>query len=210
MVVLTDPDGSASFSTRYTSGNTPGDETISANASTLGGRGNSSTKGIRIYDVERQGHQTPLETNPTAETAQRLIAYPMVLATDRVVRKLGIVHPAQVPAGPVNVQIGLYSTDTATSLNVITKTTAVLNEGVNEISIPSTPLSAGSYWMVVAYSGTPRIYRSTTDIVVARYKNAHDYSMGLGDKIEGLLTSSDTPGLGTSFYQRNFYLVLRR
>ncbi len=207
-VVLTDATGQATFSTRYVSGAVAGVDTITANASTLSGLASSSTKQLTIYDVERLGNLVPLESTPT-ETAQRLIAYPMVLATDRVVRKLGIVHPAQDPAGPVDVQVGLYTTATDTSINALAKTTAVLTEGVNEIPIPPMPLQAGSYWMVVAYRDTPRIYRSTT-LIVIRFKSTHDYTLGLTDRIDGLSTSSDSPNMGMRFYDRNFYLVLRK
>jgi hypothetical protein len=201
--VITDANGEGSFTSRYTSGTTAGVETVTFNVSDLEAKSKTATKDVTLFDIERVGNIAPLADMGTNQPAGFLVAYPMNLTTDRVVRKLGIVHPPQ--ATQVRVQIGLYATDTATSITAITKTTATLASGLNDIPIPPTPLAAGSYWMVVAYEGSPSIYRSTTVPIVLRYKVDHDYAAGLTDKITNLLTSS-----GTQYYIRNFYLVLRK
>jgi hypothetical protein len=202
-VVITDAAGEGSFTTRYTSGTTAGLDTLTFNVSDLEAKSKTATKDVTLYDIERFGNVTPLAETGTNQPAGFLVAYPMTLTTARLVRKLGIVHPPQ--ATQVRVQVGLYATDTATSVTAITKTTATLVTGLNDIPIPPTPLAAGSYWMVVAYEGSPSIYRSTTIPIALRYKLTHDFDVGLTDKITDLMTSS-----GTQYYIRNFYLVLRK
>jgi hypothetical protein len=207
-IVITDATGEGSFTTRYSSGTTAGVETLTFNVSDLDAKSKTATRDITLYDVERIGEVTPLAAMGATQTAGYLVAYPMTLTTARVVSKLGIVHPAQETQ--VRVQVGLYTTDTATSISAITKTTAILATGINDIPIPPTPLAAGSYWMVVAYEGSPSVYRSTTDVVVMRYKVDHVYADGLTDNIGGLTTSSNMMGTSTRLYRRNFYLVLRK
>jgi hypothetical protein len=203
-IVIANVDGEGTFVTRYTPGTAGGAEILTANVSSLAGISKSATKALTVYSLERFGNVT--QVGPaSAHSAGVLVAYPIVLATDRVVRKLGVLSPVQTPAGMVDVQLGLYATDTATSVNVLTKTTAKLVAGANEITIPAQALTAGTYWMVVAYDGTPMIYRSATERIVLRYKLNHIFSGGLADKLDGLITSQPT-----DYFTRNFYLVLRK
>ena len=159
-----------------------------------------------MYAAERVGNTAAVGA-AAAQTASVLIAYPFVLATPRVVRKLGIFAPTQSPDALVDAQIGLYSTDTTTSLNVLAKTTAKIASGANELEIPPQTLAAGTYWFVVAYDGAPLIYRATANPIILRYKTNHSFAGGLADKITGLSTSDTT--LNT-FYSRSLYLVLRK
>ncbi|MEZ4361489.1 MAG: hypothetical protein R3B48_14980 [Kofleriaceae bacterium] len=206
-LVITDDAGEATWVTQYTVGDTSGDETITANVSDLAGAARSATKSMTVYAVERLGNVAPVGP-AEMQVAGVLLAYPMVLDRTRVVTKLGIVSPTQ-PA-PVPTQVGLYATDTATSVSVIAKTTANIVGGVNQISIPKQELVAGTYWMVVAYDGTPQIYRSP-NLVQLRYKTTHVFSGGLADTITGLTTSA--PDLASPllrYYARNFFLVVRQ
>lgn len=204
-VLITNDAGEGSFITRYTSAMS-GAETIRANVAVPGTAGHSKTKALTIYDIERLGNVAPVSPTSSAQTAGVLIAYPMELTTARTVRKLGINHPAQSPAMPVNAHVGLYATVSATSISVLAKTTVALTTGQNEIAIPPQDLPAGKYWMVVLYEGEPQVYRSTTVQVTLLYKLSQSYSAGLADQIGDLLTSSPA----ASYYLRNFYLVLRK
>lgn len=204
-LIITDDSGEGTFSTRYTSSGTAGTETLTANVSSPGSSGTSQTRSLTIFDVERLGNVSPVGT-ATTQTAGVLIAYPMDLTTERVVRKLGITHPTQTGGGTVNATVGLYTTDTATSLNVVARKTVSLVAGANEIEIPATSLQAGRYWFVIIYDGSPQVYRSTDIQVTLLYKLGHTYELGLPDTLVGLATSDNV----NSYYARNLYLVLRK
>jgi hypothetical protein len=208
-VVITDDLGEGAFTTLYTSG-TAGLETITANVSALNAAGSSATKMITIHGVERQGNIVPLTGAAVApQRANVAIAYPVVLSTARVVSKLGIVHPTQPtttpPTPPTIAHVALYSTETVSSIRLITNSTATLAAGANEIPIEPTSLEAGSYWMVVAYSGSPNIYRGASKVM--KYQEPHDFAAGLPNVLADLVTSDN---LTNPFADRNFYLVLRK
>jgi hypothetical protein len=203
-VVLTDAEGQAAFSTRYVNDTVAGAETITANASTLSGLGSSSSKQLTIYDVERLGNVAPL-SSPFNQTSEVILAYPITLPTARVVRKLGITQPPQpVPTATVSSLVGLYSTVDANTIQVIAKTSAMLTTGQNEIAVPPASLPAGSYWMVVSFRGSATYYRSGmgTNNMAMRSK-IQAFSLGLDDVITGISEMS-------GFFDRNFYLVLRK
>lgn len=204
--VTTDGGGNGSMVTRYTPGNAGGAETITAKVSAAAATGTPLTKAISVYAAERIGNTAAVGA-AAAQNASVLIAYPFVLATPRVVRKLGIFAPTQSPAALVDAQVGLYSTDTTTSLDVLAKTTAKIAPGANELEIPPQMLAAGTYWFVVAYDGAPLIYRAIANPIILRYKTNHNFAGGLADKITGLSTSDTTVNV---FYPRSLYLVLRK
>jgi hypothetical protein len=209
-VVITDDAGEASWTTNYTAGNAAGAELLSVNVSDLTAMSSSATKELTIYGAERVGRVDPVGL-PAMQTAGVLVGYPVVITGTRTVIKLGVVSPPQSVASTVNAQVGLYSKLTDTSLSALAKTTATLVDGVNELPIAPLELADGTYWMVVAYSGTPLVYRSTTELVSMYYKTTHVFSDGIGDTIEGLSKSAVTAGDGgQSLYARNFFVVLRK
>ncbi|MEZ4361490.1 MAG: hypothetical protein R3B48_14985 [Kofleriaceae bacterium] len=200
--VITDGAGEASWVAEYLVGNASGDDILTVTVQDIAGSADAATKSMTIYAIERLGNVTPVGPE-VLQSSGVLLAYPMVLDQPRVVTKLGIVSPPQL--APVSTQLGLYATDTATSVRVLAKTTANIVGGINEIAIPKQELAAGSYWMVVAYDGSPQIYRSTVEVEV-RYKVGHVFSTGLADTITDLFTSTAT----SPFFERNFFLVVRQ
>lgn len=204
-VIITDANGDGSFATRYTSTGTAGLETVTANVSALSTAGKSATKMLTIHDVERIGNVTPIETT-IAETAGYLIVYPFELQAPRTLRKVAIVAPEATTA-----QIGVYSSSvgdamTAKPVDALARVTANLVAGANEISVPSTDLAAGRYWMAVAYSGTPLVRKVAPPLGTTLYGwriTTYTFSSGLPDKLDTLVSS-------TTLSLRNFYLVLRK
>ncbi|MBK7536509.1 MAG: hypothetical protein IPI49_14290 [Myxococcales bacterium] len=202
--VVPDLNGEAVFVTRYTAGTQGGEEMLTANISTPDGPGKSLTRPFTIHGVEVLGHAASLAETP-AQAAGVLVAYPLVLPTARLVRKLGVFAPTQIPDAPVDAQLGLYATDTATSVKVLAKTTAKIVPGANEIAIPPQALQAGAYWIVVAYAGSPRVFRQPDEPVILRYKTTHVFAGGLPDVVSGLITS----GPADPFFKRSIYALLR-
>jgi hypothetical protein len=204
-VIITDDNGDGVFATRYTNGGKAGLDTITANVSSLSTAGKSLTKALTIFEVERLGNVTPIETT-LAETANYLIVYPFELPAPRTLRKVAIVAPQAATT-----QIGVYSSSagddmTAKPVDALVRVTANLVVGANEISVPSMDLAAGRYWMAVTYSGTPLVRKVAPPVGTTLYGwriTPYTFSSGLPDKLDTLVFS-------TPLSLRNFYLVLRK
>jgi hypothetical protein len=201
-VVITDEEGVGSFVTRYVSGSTAGPVTITANVSTLAANGQSSSKDLVLHEVERLGNVTSLNS-PTMETANYLIAYPFTITGARTFTKFGIIAPQAT-----NAQVGLYtSTNTVPSsrpLALITKLTANLALGKNELVVDPSALTAGEYWMVVTYEGTPMVHKNIEKTVAGWSIVGWLYSQELPSSFTGIMLEA------TPLSDRNFYLVLRK
>lgn len=198
-MLITNEVGDGSFITRYASGTTGGAATIIASVKDSEGD-KMASKDVTVFEVERFGNATPLLT-PVLETAGYLIAYPFTLSETRTFTKFGIIAPQAATA-----LVGLYSSTSPPSpepLALVTKVTATLVVGRNEISIPASVLSAGNYWMAVAYQGTPMVYKGPGQ-VPGWYALGWDYADGLPDSFTNVVLDN------TNLSTRNFYLVLRR
>lgn len=176
--------------------------TFTVNVSTLTSARVSATHKMKIFEVERQGNVTPY-ANIETELANYLIAYPFVLAANRTVTKLAILAPS-----PATALVGLYGSSATTGVekptSALTRTTANLVTGTNEIAIAPLALPAGTYWMAVSYMGTPTVRKN---IEVGQTApgwriNGHLFSSGLPENLDAATT--------VNLNLRNFYLVLRK
>lgn len=207
-IVLTNAEGMAEFRTRYTASDVGGDETLTASVSTLGGSAVVEARPLRVVQLERVG--TPaLIGLPAPHTDSVLVAYPITLTGAGTVERLGVIAPEQSPAGPVRVHLGLYKTQSATSIEALASVSAQLVAGRNEVAIPPQALTPDTYWLVTMYEGTPLIYRSETELVAVRYKT-WTYAAGVPATIADLQTSAASlPSNAVRVYRRSLYLAVR-
>lgn len=199
----TDSAGEATLVVKYAAEGRSGAAELTAQVSRLATSGPPTSKALTVHTVERIGDAAAVGST-SQQIAGVLIAYPVSLATERVVRKLGVFAPAQIPPATVDVQLGLYATESASSVRALAKATAKLVAGANEIEIPAQTLPAGTYWFVIAYRGSPLIYRDPDVAVSVRYKTGYDYATGLEEVISELSPSNG------NYYKRSLYLVVRQ
>lgn len=208
--VIADAQGAAEITARYVSPK-GGMEEVHVSVAAASGAQDLETRTFRVFNVTRIGTTSATELFHGPHIAGQLIAYPISLTTPQVIRRLGVISPPVTPAVLVDAQLGIYTTLSSTSISVLAKTSAKLAAGHNEIEIPPLSLPEGVYWFVIAYSGTPLVYRSITNVVSMRVKNGVPYSEGLADTITGLATTPASPlDSGMLFYQRAQYVVARQ